>query len=317
VSILQGQSSDGVCFRRAEVSDIGQFPISDSFIHALREAVLDVSSSPTDHSPDGATSASTPRPRSAGDGVTDPGALSAEGLASDPAARLVVAAGPVFARKGFDRATVREIARDAGVNVAAVSYYFGDKMGLYRGVIASIKQKRVREYPTPVTGKESPARTLEHIVRTLLSRMLAGNESGWESQLMMREMMRPTAVLDEMIDQYFRPLYDVLCQTIDSLLPSAESDDGDAIACWRRDALVPQLALSVVGQCLHHMVGRTVIEKMIDVRVREAYFDLDSLCRHVTAVTLAACDDQSMLAHYRRLSGGDAVSAEPTEDGGD
>lgn len=279
---------------------------------------MDLPSSSTSHSREGPVPAGLPNPETVGAGASNSGAgaVSDPGSSSEPAARLLAAAGPVFARKGFDRATVREIAGDADVNVAAVSYYFGDKMGLYRGVIASIKQKRVRQYPTPVPGEDSPAKTLEQIVRTLLSRMLAGNESGWESQLMMREMMRPTAVLDEMIDQYFRPLYDVLCRTIEALLPPSESaDDGSATARWRREALVPQVALSVVGQCLHHMIGQTVIEKMIDAPVRDAYFDVESLCRHVTALTLAACDDQCILVHYRRLSESGLSSVEEAGNG--
>ena len=46
-------------------------------------------------------------------------------------ARLLETAGEVFAEKGYEAATVREICEKAGVNLAAVNYYFGGKELLY------------------------------------------------------------------------------------------------------------------------------------------------------------------------------------------
>lgn len=40
----------------------------------------------------------------------------------------------LFAQQGFARTSTRELAEDAGVNIASISYYFGDKAGPYRAV---------------------------------------------------------------------------------------------------------------------------------------------------------------------------------------
>ncbi len=214
--------------------------------------------------------------------------------ASDPAGRLIAAAVPVFAQRGFDRATLREIAKRADVNVAAVSYYFGDKMGLYRAVIEDIRDKRQREFPVPDDHDAPPQEMLRLIVRTLLARMLAGDERGFEAMLMMREMQSPTAVLGVLVHEYFKPTYELLRRTIEQLLDplrpitAAQSTrDGGASACF--EALVTQVALGVVGQCLYYRIGRPVLQELIAQETLAAHFDADSLCQHITASTLATC----------------------------
>ncbi len=51
--------------------------------------------------------------------------------------RLLEAAAELFAERGYNHVTVRDICRAAGANVAAVNYYFRDKLGLYREVLTS------------------------------------------------------------------------------------------------------------------------------------------------------------------------------------
>ena len=60
--------------------------------------------------------------------------LMAKGIASDPAARaaLVKSGERAFRAKGYEAASMREIASAAGVNVAVAMREFGGKSGLFR-----------------------------------------------------------------------------------------------------------------------------------------------------------------------------------------
>jgi AcrR family transcriptional regulator len=49
--------------------------------------------------------------------------------------RLLATARSVFAQRGFDGASVREITGTAGVNLGAITYHFGSKQGLYDAVM--------------------------------------------------------------------------------------------------------------------------------------------------------------------------------------
>ena len=192
--------------------------------------------------------------------------------------RILNAAGPVFASHGFERATVRRICLAAGVNVAAVGYYFGDKMGLYLEVIRRIRARRETPYPLPEDGEVAAEERLYRRVSILLSRMMMEEgEASWETQLMMREMQQPTAAFEEIVQHYFRPMFAQLNEILAGLYPAGTPQP-----------LLQQMAFSVVGQCLYHRIGAATVRAMVPASVREEFFDIDALARHITAVTLAA-----------------------------
>ena len=59
-------------------------------------------------------------------------------LCEDPSCcseRLLHTAGILYARQGFDSISTRRITSVAGVNLAAIAYYFGGKDGLQQAII--------------------------------------------------------------------------------------------------------------------------------------------------------------------------------------
>lgn len=63
---------------------------------------------------------------------------------SDTKAVLIQASLKVFAQKGYDGATVKDIAEAAKVNVSLISYHFGGKENLFRACLQGIAEERLQ-----------------------------------------------------------------------------------------------------------------------------------------------------------------------------
>jgi AcrR family transcriptional regulator len=197
---------------------------------------------------------------------------------ADPRERILAAAGREFADHGYESATVRDICLAAGVNVAAVNYYFGDKRSLYLQSVRHAHEHRVRQKPLPVwSASTPPGRRLHDFVANMLERMLGFGPTDWQARLMLREVLQPTEACREMVEDYIRPQFELLVAILDSLtdhqLPPAR---------------LRQEALGVVGQCFLYRAAGDVVRMLVPADEQATHHTLRSVAEHVTRHTLAA-----------------------------
>jgi AcrR family transcriptional regulator len=198
-------------------------------------------------------------------------------MPDDTRTRVLNAAGPIFAERGYRATTVREICQAADVNLASVNYHFGDKQRLYLAAVKQARELRMAQVPIPDRPRGTPGDILLHdFIRTMLTRMLGVDELPWQSRLMMREILSPTKACSELVEDYFRPEFEQLMEILDALLPPETPDH------TRR-----QLGFSVVGQCVFYRVSNNIVSLLITPDQRE-HFSIDSLADHITRLTLAA-----------------------------
>ena len=196
----------------------------------------------------------------------------------DTASRLLNAAGPIFAEKGFQNATVREICAAAGVNLASVNYYFRDKERLYIETVKRAAQLRAEQAPMPDWPSGTPtAIKLRSFIHTILTRMLGATEAPWPVRLMQREVMQPTSACRELVEEYIRPQFELLERIVSEAVPP------DTPAHTRR-----QIAFSVIGQCLHYRMAGDVVAMLVPSDELASRYTTDRLADHIAAFSLAA-----------------------------
>jgi TetR/AcrR family transcriptional regulator, regulator of cefoperazone and chloramphenicol sensitivity len=162
--------------------------------------------------------------------------------------RLLLAAMRLFAEHGYARASTREIALAAGANVAAISYYFGDKAGLYRAAFAAMSLDPHQN----IALYDQPHFTLRQSLEVFFSQMLAPLRAGDIAQLCnrlwFREMLEPTGLWANEIENNIRPEHEAMARIICRHLGLAEPDDE-----------IHRLTFCIASQALLLMVGSDVV----------------------------------------------------------
>jgi TetR/AcrR family transcriptional regulator, regulator of cefoperazone and chloramphenicol sensitivity len=196
----------------------------------------------------------------------------------DPRVRILAAAGQEFAEHGYEAATVRDICTAAGVNGAAVNYYFGDKRRLYIESVKHAHEERVRQVPQADWPPGTPAeRKLHDFVDNMLERMLGLGQPPWQVRLMLREVLHPTEACRELVEDYIRPHFEMLVAILDELA-------GSHLA----PAELRRLAMGIVGQCFIYRAAGDVVGMLVPRDELEVLHGPRSLADHVTRCALSA-----------------------------
>jgi TetR/AcrR family transcriptional regulator, regulator of cefoperazone and chloramphenicol sensitivity len=190
--------------------------------------------------------------------------------------RLLEAAGQEFAEKGFECARIRTICERAQANIAAVNYHFGDKEQLYVEAVLEAHRCGFASEGAEEWGPGDPVEELRAFVNHFLSRVLALHDpDDWRHRLMMREMLHPSSASDVLIREAIRPRFEGLLRILRRFCPKAE------------ERKLHALAFSVIGQCLHYKMARTIAERLVGPDGM-AGLDRDYLTEHITTFCLAA-----------------------------
>ena len=190
-------------------------------------------------------------------------------------ARLLNAAAELFAARGFKDVTVREICSDAGANVAAVNYHFGDKLGLYQEVVSkAIDTMQAATDAARAAGQGlPPEEKLRAYIRVFLRRVSTDGPDSWIHRMMAREIADPSPALDRIADQVIAPRADYVASLIADITGREPGDD-----------VVRRSAMSVQAQChaaMPHPLTKRALLLSTDSR------SIEDLAAHIAEFSLA------------------------------
>lgn len=186
--------------------------------------------------------------------------------------RLLVAAREVFSEFGFQGATVREICRRAGANVAAVNYHFGSKDGLLAEALHFESLKLLQE--TNARAAASPEERLRLFLREFMHMLLGEQNGSRQCRIMARELADPTPALDQIVREAIAPLHDYLAGLVSEIV-------GGRVG----EAELHRCVHSIVGQCLYYHHSHPVLQRL-HADPHYGRREIDAIAKHIADFSL-------------------------------
>ena len=187
--------------------------------------------------------------------------------------RLLDAARGMFAQHGFQGATVREICRRAGANVAAVNYHFGSKDGLLAEALNFAPLKAMQLANAKAGG--TPEMRLRLFIRDFMLMLLDETNGSLPCRIMARELADPTPALDRIVREAIAPLHEFLGKLVREIAGS-RADEADLRHCVH----------SILGQCLYYRHSHPVLQRL-HPELRYSHREIETIAAHIADFSLA------------------------------
>jgi AcrR family transcriptional regulator len=209
-------------------------------------------------------------------------------------ANLLDAAAKVFAEKGFRAATVSEICKMAGANVASVNYYFDGKEELYVKAWDRSFEVSIKKYPIDggVPADAPVEERLRGHIRAATER--CADPESLDFDITHQEMASPTGLLKDIMHRSIQPLRETTTRLVRELLGE--------------DATEQQVELchmSIISQCIGPFMRKHEFRRLgkeLNPGAEEASeIDVESFANHVFQFSLAGI--RNILALSKRKKG--------------
>ncbi|KTT15671.1 CerR family C-terminal domain-containing protein [Pseudacidovorax intermedius] len=173
----------------------------------------------------------------------------ARGDGAEARQRLLLAALALFADQGFAKTSTRAIAAAADMNIGAISYYFGDKAGLYAACFTE---------PLGGTAEETtalwsaPGLSLGEALAVFMTAYLAPLKLGEPvrqcMRLHLREMLEPSSQWATEVERDIKAPHQAMVRLLARHLGARVDDD------------IHRLAFAVIGLAMQPYVTRDFID---------------------------------------------------------
>ena len=179
----------------------------------------------------------------------------------DRKAAILLAAEKLFAQDGYDAVSLRRIAEEAGVPLALVGYYYGQKHELFEAVFAHWQgtiEDRLNGLRQALAAplRDRLARLVEAFTGPVL-RLRASPEGEYYALMVARELYHSREHTDRVLRAFFDPMAHAFIDALHQVLPQASR--ADAAWCYQ----------FMLGALLHH-ISDDRVERLSQGRCRQA-----------------------------------------------
>ncbi|MES2574256.1 MAG: TetR family transcriptional regulator [Bacteroidota bacterium] len=179
---------------------------------------------------------------------------------NDKQIQILEVAENLFAEKGFDGTSIRDISKMAKINVAMVSYYFGSKEKLLESLIL-FKTSGLKEQLVHLIEENlEPVEKINRLIDLYINRL---NCNRGIYRILHFELASKKRVLEL---ESFTEIKKSNLRSLELIIK-----EGQAKGVFRKDVIIPLITPTILGTYFHFQMNKPFFEDLLNLKTEEAY----------------------------------------------
>jgi len=179
---------------------------------------------------------------------------------NDKQIQILEVAEELFAEKGFDGTSIRDISKEAKINVAMVSYYFGSKEKLLESLILFKTSGLKEQLVNLIEENLEPIEKINKLIELYVNRL---NCNKGIYRVLHFELASKKKILEL---ESFSEIKKANLKSLELIIR-----EGQAKGVFRKDVIIPLLTPTILGTYFHFQMNKPFFEDILDLKTEDAY----------------------------------------------
>ena len=191
---------------------------------------------------------------------------------NDKQIHILEVAETLFAEKGFDGTSIRNISKVAKINIAMVSYYFGSKQSLLHSLI-NYRNSDIRlQVENLMLDDLEPIEKINKLIELYINRI---NSNRGIFRILHFEFSSKKRELNL---QAFSELKKQNLKSLEIII-----QEGQDKGVFRKDVIIPLITPTILGTFFHFHMNRPFFEDLLNLKTEELYnnYIKTNLIKHI------------------------------------
>ena len=178
----------------------------------------------------------------------------------------------LFAEKGFDGTSIRNIAKVAKINIAMVSYYFGSKERLLESLIVYRTSDLKNQLENLLKEDLEPIEKINKLIELYINRI---NSNRGIYRILHFEF---TSKKREQNLQAFSELKKGNLKSLETII-----EEGQRKGIFRKDVIIPLITPTILGTFFHFHMNKPFFENLLNLKTEDLYnnYIKTNLTKHI------------------------------------
>ena len=191
---------------------------------------------------------------------------------NDKQIQILEVAETLFAEKGFNGTSIRNISKEAKINIAMISYYFGSKERLLEALVLHKTTGLKLQLENLLAENLEPVAKVNKLVAFYVDRI---DRSRGIYRILHFELSSKKNILNL---QSFSDIKKMNLKSLEIIIK-----DGQSKGVFRKDVIIPLITPTILGTYFHFYMNKPFFEELLNLKTEASYnhYIKNDLTKHI------------------------------------